>query len=55
MMPLQHFHVFSDHGSGGHYMNDVEPATIKYTAYFNIAKNFIRVDQPEAPFSFENF
>lgn len=49
---LQHFHLFSEHGSGGHYHYDTEPATIKYIAYFNVAKNLIRVDQPEVAISF---
>jgi len=44
--------LFSQHGSGGHYHYDTEPTTIKYTAYFNIAKNLIRVDQPKIALSF---
>lgn len=42
----QHFHLFSEHGAGGHYHYDTQPATIKYTAYLNLAKNLYRVDQP---------
>ncbi|VVC31574.1 Domain of unknown function DUF1907 [Cinara cedri] len=48
----QHFHLFSQHGLGGHYHYDTEPATIKYTAYLNVAKTLIRVDQPEQAISF---
>jgi len=43
----QHFHLFSNHGVGGHYHYDTEPTTVKYTAYLNVAKKLIRVDQPE--------
>ncbi|XP_025416016.1 ester hydrolase C11orf54 homolog isoform X2 [Sipha flava] len=48
----QHFHLFSDHGFGGHYHYDTEPITIKYTAYLNVAKNLIRIDQPKKSLSF---
>lgn len=44
--------MFSNHGSGGHYLYDTQPTTIKYTAYLNVAKIFIRIDQPDVPFSF---
>ncbi|KAL4107359.1 hypothetical protein QTP88_017718 [Uroleucon formosanum] len=43
----QHFHLFGNHGEGGHYHHDTEPTTVKYTAYLNVAKKLIRVDQPE--------
>lgn len=43
----QHFHLFSNHGVGGHYHYDTAPTTVKYTAYLNVAKKLIRVDQPE--------
>jgi len=43
----QHFHLFSNHGVGGHYHYDTAPTTVKYTAYLNVAKQLIRVDQPE--------
>jgi len=39
--------MFGNHGEGGHYHHDTEPTTVKYTAYFNVAKKLIRVDQPE--------
>lgn len=43
----QHFHLFGNHGEGGHYHHDTEPTTVKYTAYLNVAKKLIRIDQPE--------
>jgi len=49
---LQHFHLFSNHGEGGHYHYDTEPTTVKYTAYLNVAKKLIRVDQPETALLF---
>ncbi|XP_050534412.1 ester hydrolase C11orf54 homolog isoform X2 [Daktulosphaira vitifoliae] len=48
---LQHFHLYSEHGVGGHYRCDTEPATIKYTAYLNVANNLYRVDQPDGNYS----
>lgn len=48
----QHFHLFSQHNQGGHYHYDTEPTTIKYTAYFNVAKTLIRVDQPDVAIQF---
>lgn len=48
----QHFHLFSEHGQGGHYHYDTEPDTIKYTAYLSVAKNLIRIDQPDKVLSF---
>lgn len=44
----QHFHLFSDHGVGGHYHYDTEPTTIKYTAYLKVAKNLIKIDHPRS-------
>lgn len=43
----QHFHLSGDDTSGGHYYYYTEPTTIKYTAYFNVAKNLIKIDQPK--------
>ncbi|VVC29291.1 Domain of unknown function DUF1907 [Cinara cedri] len=41
-----HFHMYTDHNNqGGHYHNDTEPETIKYTGYFSVAKNLFKVDQ----------
>jgi len=45
---LEHFHLYTTDGSqGGHYHYDIEPNTIKYTAYFNIAKQLIKIDQTQ--------
>lgn len=44
-MRLQHFHVNTDHGQGGHYHYDTEPDTIKYTAYLSVAKYLTKIDQ----------
>lgn len=44
---LQHAHLISDHGVGGHYHIDVEPKTIKYTAYLNVAKYLTKIDQSD--------
>ncbi|XP_054256988.1 ester hydrolase C11orf54 homolog [Macrosteles quadrilineatus] len=45
-MILQHFHSFSQHGEGGHYHYDTTPATVEYTAYFNLAELAVHVDKP---------
>ncbi|XP_015378904.1 PREDICTED: ester hydrolase C11orf54 homolog [Diuraphis noxia] len=41
---LQHFHLYTDRNEGGHYHNDTEPNTIKYTGYFGVSKQFIKID-----------
>ncbi|KAL5235266.1 hypothetical protein ACI65C_002676 [Semiaphis heraclei] len=41
---LQHFHLYTDRNDGGHYHDDTEPKTIKYTGYFNVSKQFIKID-----------
>ncbi|XP_025193709.1 ester hydrolase C11orf54 homolog [Melanaphis sacchari] len=41
---FQHFHLYSDHNQGGHYHNDTEPNTIKYTGYFGVSKQFTKID-----------
>ncbi|NP_001232953.1 uncharacterized protein LOC100572956 [Acyrthosiphon pisum] len=41
---LQHFHLYTDHNQGGHYYNDTEPETIKYTGYFGVSKQFTKID-----------
>lgn len=48
----QHFHLFGDDTSGGHYHYDTAPTSIKYTAYLNVAKNLIRIDQPKVSVAF---
>lgn len=45
-MILQHFHSFSSHGEGGHYHFDVNPHTVKYQGYFNLAELAVHIDQP---------
>lgn len=41
---LQHFHLYTDRDQGGHYYNDTEPKTIKYTGYFSVSKQFTKID-----------
>jgi len=42
---LQHFHLYTDRDQGGHYHNDTEPNTIKYTGYFGVSKQFTKIDK----------
>jgi len=44
---LQHFHLYTDRGQGGHYHYDTEPETIKYTGYFSVARHFTKIDQTQ--------
>jgi len=42
---LQHIHLYTDRDQGGHYHNDTEPNTIKYTGYFGVSKQFTKIDK----------
>lgn len=39
----EHFHGFSMHGEGGHYLMDVTPNEIEYDCYFAVGKEVFRV------------
>lgn len=39
--------MYTDCGEGGHYHYDTEPETIKYTGYFSVAKQLIKIDQTQ--------
>ncbi|XP_013405405.1 ester hydrolase C11orf54 homolog isoform X2 [Lingula anatina] len=43
---VEHFHLFSDHGEGGHYHTDTTPDIIEYRAYLNVAEFMYRIDRP---------
>eukprot|EP00037_Helgoeca_nana_P019285 m.187699 g.187699 ORF g.187699 m.187699 type:complete len:317 (-) comp24800_c0_seq1:208-1158(-) len=43
---VEHTHVFSSHGQGGHYHYDVTPVDVEYTGYFVVAEEIHRVDAP---------
>lgn len=45
-MILQHFHSFSNHGEGGHYHYDINPLSVEYLAYFNLAERAVHIDRP---------
>lgn len=42
----QHFHSFSLHNEGGHYVQDVTPDSMEYLGYFNVAESIYRIDKP---------
>ncbi|CAO1302711.1 unnamed protein product [Diamesa tonsa] len=42
---LEHFHIYSQHGEGGHYHYDVTPDTIEYEGYFIAAERIVRIDR----------
>jgi len=44
---VEHTHVFSSHGQGGHYHYDVTPVDVEYTGYFVVAEQVVRVDAPK--------
>lgn len=39
--------MYTDCGEGGHYHYDTDPDTIKYTGYFSVAKQLIKIDQTQ--------
>jgi len=43
---VEHTHVFSDHGQGGHYHYDTTPTEVQYTGYFTLAESVHRIDAP---------
>ena len=43
---VEHTHVFSDHGVGGHYHFDTTPVDVEYTGYFTLAETIHRIDAP---------
>ena len=43
---VEHTHVFSSHGEGGHYHYDVTPEDAQYTGYFVLAEQIFRIDAP---------
>lgn len=49
-----HFHVFTQNKLGGHYENDTTPDSVEYEAYFNVAEEVIRIDQPDEHWEFKN-
>ncbi|XP_033225511.1 ester hydrolase C11orf54 homolog [Belonocnema kinseyi] len=40
-----HFHTFSDHKEGGHYLVDSSPETVEYLGYFTPGEVLYKVDQ----------
>lgn len=45
---LEHFHMTSNHGQGGHYHYDTTPDTVEYEGYFVVAERIIRIDRSSA-------
>lgn len=43
---VEHTHVFSHHGEGGHYYIDTTPSTVEYLGYFLPAEFVYRIDRP---------
>lgn len=42
---LEHFHIYSQHGQGGHYHYDVTPENVEYEGYFVAAERIVRIDR----------
>ena len=49
---VEHTHCFSDHGDGGHYHYDTTPSEVHYHAYYTVAEQLVRIDQPTHTHSF---
>ena len=50
----EHFHGFSAHGEGGHYLMDVTPDEIEYDCYFALGREVFKVlTNTEASFALE--
>lgn len=45
---LEHFHMTSSHGQGGHYHYDTTPDTVEYEGYFVVAERIVRIDRSSA-------
>ena len=48
---LEHFHMTSNHGQGGHYHNDITPDTVEYEGYFVVAERIVRIDKSSSAFA----
>lgn len=44
---VEHTHLFSHHGEGGHYYIDTTPDIVEYVGYFLPAEYVYRIDRPE--------
>lgn len=44
---VEHSHLFSHHGEGGHYYIDTTPDTVEYVGYFLPAEYVYRIDRPK--------
>ncbi|XP_072301675.1 ester hydrolase C11orf54 homolog [Eucyclogobius newberryi] len=44
---VEHTHLFSHHGEGGHYYIDTTPDTVEYVGYFMPAEYVYRIDRPK--------
>ncbi|CAL1573832.1 unnamed protein product [Knipowitschia caucasica] len=44
---VEHTHIFSHHGEGGHYYIDTTPDIVEYVGYFMPAEYVYRIDRPK--------
>ncbi|CAO1302698.1 unnamed protein product [Diamesa tonsa] len=48
---LEHFHMTSNHGQGGHYHYDTTPDTVEYEGYFVVAERIVRIDKSSSAYA----